>query len=164
MSSIRKTTGMGLQSSLFLSNLRNELDKMADTAHEVSDVAEGFFDQGYSPDDVRELLIIDGVDPDMASSCVRSFGRPIASKASDTSDSWGFTVKDAVGNTVTHKDLDIEITASSDAEATAKLEEIISTNLEADQTSGGLSPRTPMFIQTTTIPVSSQIVYPRERQ
>ena len=132
MEVLEKTSGRSFQSGLFLSNLRDELDKMTIVAHQVSHTAEEFFDQGYSSEDVRELLIIDGIDPELASSCVNSLKEPIVQEAAQESqEAWGFTVKDAVGNTLTHEDLGIEISASSDEEAKGKIENIISTNLEA---------------------------------
>jgi hypothetical protein len=120
-------TGRSFQRAIFVDSLRSQLDKAAQVYRkdELVAKAESYLNgsDGLMDDEVIELLVADGFDPVMASSCVSELSK----QASDFSDgeTWGFEMEDSYGCVLSSHDLGLTVQASSREEAWEKAEKII---------------------------------------
>ena len=122
-----RATSRTVQRAMFLDNLREQLDKMAVSCRkdELVKSAREYVSDGCSEVEVEELLVIDGFDRDMVKACVTGLFLE-ASESPSSSMQWGFDVEDSYGRITSHADLGIEITASTEQEATDKVSDIVS--------------------------------------
>jgi len=116
-----RVTAREFQRSLFLANLRSQLDKVADAHIQVLSAARDYVQQGLSEPEVRELLQIDGFDCELIGACMQR----LASEPEAYREQWGFELEDAYGRIVSHDDLKISLEASSEADAMAKVEQLV---------------------------------------
>jgi len=122
-----KSSNRQVQSSIFIGNLRNEMDKLAINCKqkEMIKFAHEYIKTGMSRKETEELLKLDGFDPIMVKSFIRSdnFQEEFAD---DISQKWGFDIEDARGRMYSsNEDFGIVITANSEQEARNKAEEKI---------------------------------------
>jgi len=121
-----KSSTNQIQSSIFISNLRKEMDKMSQNCRkkEMIKTAHEYIKSGISRKETEELLQLDGYDSDMSKSLM-SDENFVEEFASDTAQRWGFDIEDVHGRIFSSRDFGIVITASSEEEANAKAEEEI---------------------------------------
>jgi hypothetical protein len=125
-----KQTGRSVQTSLFIGSLMKEMSKLAEGRGMLVARAEEYLSRGCSRDETEELLSIDGFDKDLIASYLSSTA---SSEPQDNEGEpvWGFELKGSCGDRVTHEDLDIEIRASTKADAVKRIQEVIDTEKDA---------------------------------
>ena len=101
------------------------MDRMSSSMRKgkLEETAQTYLEEGCSPEEVQELLTIDGYNSEMVKAClakVASFEEP-ESKIPK----WGFEVDDAYGRTVSNFDLDVTITAATEKEAFEKVAKLL---------------------------------------
>lgn len=121
MKKSKKDTARGWQSSVFIGELLEQLNKMAASASKVDQKMEKYLNSGMSVIEAKELLFYDGFDEDVVESC--------ASRYDDDSmflpmQQWGFEIKNKKGKKLTHVDMGITLEAQTEEEARDQLEEI----------------------------------------
>jgi len=123
----KRSTGNEIQRTLFLSSLRQELNKIADIHTKIVSSAREYLSQGMNVEETKELLMIDGFDSELIKSCMNQFSHSIDPANIITGKRWGFDVEDTYGRITTSADLGKVITAASEDEAWEKAEEFITT-------------------------------------
>ena len=119
-------TGLNVQRALFLSNLREELDKASKAVRkdELVVTAQQYLDEGFTHSETTELLMADGFDADMAESCMASVSR--SNEVPEQGEpKWGFEIEDSYGRLISSHDMGISLTAASEDEAWEKAEAAI---------------------------------------
>ena len=125
-------SGRQRQQRDFAQSLQNELNKMAVRRGDLVETAETYASQGCSPDEMGELLLIDGFDKDRIRSYISSIASvPDPEEKDEGKPAWGFEIKDKGGYTVTQKDLEIDLRAASREEAVKVLQGIMKSSPEA---------------------------------
>jgi len=122
-----KSTPTQVQSFNFVANLRQELDKMAQNCkkNEMIKAAHEYIKTGMSKNETEELLQLDGFDPIMVQSFVKSadFTEEVDD---DAAQRWGFDIEDTHGRIFSScDDFGIVLTASNEQEARERAEEEI---------------------------------------
>jgi hypothetical protein len=122
-----KSSPTQVQSSIFVVNLRQEMDKMATNCrkNEMIKAAHEYIHTGMSKKETEELLQLDGFDPIMVRAFIEN-GNFSEEFENDMSPRWGFDIEDARGRIYSsNEDFGIVITAKSEQEARTKAEEEI---------------------------------------
>ena len=121
-----KSTVNQIQSSDFILNLRQEMDKMAVSCkkNEMVKMAHEYIKTGMSKKETEQLLQLDGYDPIMVKSFIEN-GNFNEEFADDMSQKWGFDIEDIHGRIYSNSDFGIIITADNEMEARSKAEEEI---------------------------------------
>ena len=112
-----------VQSSIFISSLRNSMDKMSTTCkkNEMVKAAHQYISTGMSRKETEELLILDGYEPSMAQNLMKSanFSEEFHE---DTDPRWSFEIEDTHGRIYSSSEFGITIVANSEEEAQEKAE------------------------------------------
>jgi hypothetical protein len=127
INSTNKSTPTQVQSSIFITNLRQAIDKMSANCkkNEMIKNAHQYIHAGMSRKETEELLQLDGYDPIMIKSFMES-GNFNEEFADDISQHWGFDIEDTHGRIYSSSDdFGISITAANEQEARIKAEEEI---------------------------------------
>ena len=113
-------TGRNIQRDIFLSSLRDQLDKMSEDYRkdDLCKVAGEYASQGMSELEVEELLVLDGFDTDL----IHAY---LTRTADNDDEEWGFELEDEFGRVTSNFDIDITITASSASEAEHKIGDLV---------------------------------------
>jgi len=122
-SNTNKATGNEIQRTDFLSNLRNELDKIANTHTKIYKLANEYLSQGFDPAEVEELLSID-FNAEAVKNCLESID-PNEVVTASSGKRYGFQIEDIYGRIISHAELNKVIYASSLEEAQEQAEEIL---------------------------------------
>ena len=119
-----KSSANQVQSSIFVSNLREQMDKMAQSCrkNEMVNRAHEYIRTGMSKGETEELLQLDGFDKLMVRSFMENdnFSEEFAD---DMSQHWSFDIEDVHGRIYSSSDFGIVITAENEQEARSKAEE-----------------------------------------
>ena len=113
-----KITPREFQRGIFLASLRQQLNKVADAHSKIITAARDYSRDGLDENEVRELLLIDGYNPEVVTAAMERLA-----EEGDAGERWGFELADAVGRTLTHEDLSVE--ASSEDEMRSLAEQMI---------------------------------------
>lgn len=119
MSGNKKFSSRGAQSSLFFKELKKHMNVQSACKEALASTAEAYREDGCLPDEIEELLVLDGFDRDMANGYLH---QPQASAKGKV---WGFEVEDAYGNVTSHEDLGLEVYASSEPDAYSQTERLL---------------------------------------
>ena len=121
-----KSSPTQVQSSIFVLNLRQEMDKMSKNCkkNEMIKAAHEYIHTGMSKKETEQLLQLDGYDSIMVKSFMENsnFNEEFAD---DMSQKWGFDIEDIHGRIYSNSDFGIVITANDEQEARSKAEEEI---------------------------------------
>jgi len=111
-----------MQRAMFASNLRREFVRMSRSLRkdDLYALAKTYLDDGHSPDEVAEILILDNFDPVMARSCVSAMANDSQSEVR-----WDFDVEDECGDVATGSSMGISISANTEDEAWEMAEEAV---------------------------------------
>src|ERR1035437_5369978 len=98
-------TATQIQSSMFIGNLRAEMDKMSKNCktNEMVKAAHGYIRTGMSRKETEELLILDGYNIDMAQALMKTANFE-EEFAEDTAQKWGFEIQDSHGRIYSSND------------------------------------------------------------
>jgi len=117
-------SGKQIQSFMFLSTLRKEIDRMACVCAKdaIVDVAKRYIKLGMSRCETEELLRIDGYDPIMVKAFVQSddFNDEVREEKVPQ---WEFDIEDMYGRIYSSSDFGIVIYADNQDDARRKAEE-----------------------------------------
>lgn len=115
---IDKSSNRQVQSSIFIANLRVQMDKMALNykKDEMIKKAHEYIKTGLSKSETQELLQLDGFDRTMVNSFMENINFS-EEFAEDVSQKWGFDIEDIHGRIYSSSDFGIVVAASSEQEA-----------------------------------------------
>lgn len=114
-----------IQSSIFFSNLRKEMDKMAFIfkKDDLIKSAQQYVKDGMTIEETQELLKLDGFDPILVEAYVQNLTEE--DFAEENIPQWGFDIEDSHGRIYSSSELNIVIGANNREEAWDKAEEEI---------------------------------------
>jgi hypothetical protein len=129
-----KATAREIQRHLFIENLHKQMDaaqsKVSSSQARVVRLASGYMDDGCSPEEIVELLYIDGVSSDIARECIASLSAGTSSdKESDCE--WDFLFEDANGRIYRGSSIGMTVTAASKEEAMKKAADLVAPNQDS---------------------------------
>ena len=114
-----KITGREFQRSLFLANIRQQLGQIADAHSQIFKAARRYASEGMDPNEIKELLIIDGFDDKAVDGCLEQ----LADDAGNYQQRWGFEIEDGYGRITSHAEIGDD--SASEEEAREQVEELI---------------------------------------
>lgn len=121
------------QTTLLVDSLYNSLRKkdakIKNDYHQFSRLASSYLESGLSESEAIELLVIDGLSREAASSYV-DMANDLQDSYCDEEEEYSFVFEDVYGNVFSSNDIQKTVTASSHSEAWEKANELIGDDSE----------------------------------
>ena len=114
-----KITPREFQRGIFLASLRQQLNKVADAHSKIITAARDYSRDGLDENEVRELLLIDGYNPEVVTAAMERLA-----EEGDAGEQWGFRVE-SQGRIYSNADLGLVVTAMGVDDALEKTQELL---------------------------------------